>query len=63
MLFWPFSVFADEIEEETDTTVARYVDMEGVEVIGFNHAAPRRAAPPEIVFFCFQFFCASDGDD
>lgn len=53
MLFCPFSVFADEIEEETDTTVARYVDMEGVEVIGFKQDAPRREAISETVLSSF----------
>ena len=53
MLFCPFSVFADEIEEETDTTVARYVDLEGVEVIGFKQDAPRREAISETVLSSF----------
>ena len=53
MLLCPFSVFADEIEEETDTTVARYLDMEGVEVIGFKQDAPRREAISETVLSSF----------
>ena len=39
LLLFPLTVFADGIEEVSDTSVARHFDMEEVTVVGFKQDA------------------------
>ncbi len=49
IMLYPISVFADGIEENADTTVARHFDIDGVEVVGFKQDAHSRDAISETV--------------
>ena len=49
MLLCPVGAFADGVEENADTTVARHFAIDGVEVVGFKQDAPRREAISETV--------------
>lgn len=49
LLLYPIGVFADGIDENADTTVARHFDIDGVEVVGFKQDAHSRDAISETV--------------
>lgn len=49
LLLYPICVFADGIDENADTTVARHFDIDGVEVVGFKQDAHSRDAISETV--------------
>ena len=49
IMLCPISVFADGIDENADTTVARHFDIDGVEVVGFKQDAHSRDAISETV--------------